>query len=114
MPSVNCKKSLGLKKKEKGQTVFWSPGLDPPPPPLEKNPGSAHAEVYATRHDPKIYPHTKFGILTSNYIQICSRLDLARTEIRGQGHSDLETVGDSSGPKMYLHTKYGTATINNK
>ena len=52
--------------------------------------------------DPKIYPHTKFGIPTSNYIQICSGLDLARTETRGQGHSDLETVGDSPGPKMYL------------
>ena len=25
-------------------------------------------EVYATCHDPKIYPHTKFGIPTSNYI----------------------------------------------
>ena len=69
--------------------------------------------MYATCHDPKIYPHTKFGISTSNYIQICCRLDLARTETRGQGHSDLETVGDWPGPKMYLHTKYGTATINN-
>ena len=45
--------------------------------------------VYATCHDPKIYPHTKFGIPTPNYIQICSGLDL------------------------YLHSKYGTATINN-
>ena len=70
-------------------------------------------EVYATSHDPKIYPHTKFGIPTSNYIQICSGLDLARTETRGQGHSDLEPFGDSPGPRMYLHTKYGTATINN-
>ena len=69
-------------------------------------------EVYATRHDPKIYPDTKFGIPTSNYIQICSGLDLARTDTRDQGHSDLETVGDSPGPKMYLHTKYATATIN--
>ena len=60
--------------------------------------------MYATCHDPKIYPHTKFGFPTSNYI--CSRLDLARTETRGQGHSDLETVGDSPGPKMYLYTKY--------
>ena len=34
-------------------------------------------------------------------------------ETRGQGHSDLEPVGDSQGPKMYLHTTYGTATINN-
>ena len=59
-------------------------------------------EVYAIWDDPKIYPHTKFGIPTSNYIQICSGLDLARTETRGQGHSDLETVGDSPGPKMYL------------
>ena len=56
-------------------------------------------EVYATCHDPKIYPHTKFGIPTSNYIQMCSWLDLARTEVRGQGHSDLETVGDLPGPQ---------------
>ena len=58
------------------------------------------------------YILTNFGIPTSNYIQICSGLDLARTETRGQGHSDLERVGDSPGPKMYLHTKYGIATIN--
>ena len=64
-------------------------------------------EVYATRHDPKIYPHTKFRIPTSNYIQICSELDLARAETRGQGHSDLETFGDSPCSKMYLHTKSG-------
>ena len=70
-------------------------------------------KVYATCHDLKIYPHAKFGIPTTNYIQICSWLDPARTETRGQGHSDLETVGDSPGPKKYLHTKYGTATINN-
>ena len=70
-------------------------------------------EVYGTCHDPKIYPHTKFGIPTSNYIHVCSGLNLARTETRGQGHSDLETVGDSPGPNMYLLTKHGTATINN-
>ena len=70
-------------------------------------------KVYATCHDPKIYPHIKFGIPTSNCIQICSLLDIARTETRGQGHSDLETVGDSPGPKTYLHTKYRTASINN-
>ena len=67
-------------------------------------------EVYATCHDPKIYPHDKFRIPTSNYIQKCSELDLARTETRGQGHSDrLETAGDSPGFKMYkyLYTKYG-------
>ena len=69
--------------------------------------------MYATCHDPKIYPHTKLGIPASNYIQICSGLDLARTDTRGQGHSDLEPVGNSPGPKMYIHTKYGTATINN-
>ena len=64
-------------------------------------------EVYATQHDPKIYPHTKFRLPTSNYIKICSELDLARTETRGQGHSDMETIGDPPGPKTYLHTKYG-------
>ena len=31
----------------------------------------------------------------------------ARTESRGQGHSDLETFGDSPGSKMYIHNKYG-------
>ena len=68
--------------------------------------------MYAACYEHKIYPHTKFGIPTSNYIQICAGLDLARTETRGQGQSDLEPVGDSPGPKMYLHTKYKTATIN--
>ena len=63
-------------------------------------------EEYATQHDPKIYPLTKFRIPTSNYIQICSELDLARTETRGQGHIDMETVGDPPRSKMYLHTKY--------
>ena len=58
--------------------------------------------MYVTRHDPKIYPHTKFRFPTYNYIQICSELDLAKTETRGQGHSDLETVGDSPGSMMYL------------
>ena len=58
-------------------------------------------EVYATRHGPS---HQIWNF-TPNYIQICSGLDLARTETRGQGHSDLETVGASPGPKMYLHTK---------
>ena len=66
-------------------------------------------EVYATCHDPKIYPH----IPTSNYIQICSGLDLAGTETVNPGYSDLETVGGSPEPNMYLHTKYGSATINN-
>ena len=70
-------------------------------------------EGYATCHDPIIYPHTKFGIPSSNYIQICSGLDIARNDTRGQGHSDLETFGNSPGPKIYLHTKYGTDTINN-
>ena len=70
-------------------------------------------EVCATCHYPKIYPQAKFRVPTSNYIQIYSGLDLVRTETRGQGHSDLERVGDSPGPKMYLHTKYRTATINN-
>ena len=69
--------------------------------------------MYVTCHDPKMNPHTKFGIPPSNYIQICSMLDLARTETRGQRHSDLETVGNSPVPKMYLYNKYGTATINN-
>ena len=35
---------------------------------------------------PKMYPHTKFWISTSHYIQILSRLDLSRNVARGQGH----------------------------
>ena len=70
-------------------------------------------EVYATCHDPKNISSHQIWDSSSNYIQICSGLDLARTETRDQGHSDLGPVGDSPGPKMYLHTKYGTATINN-
>ena len=66
-------------------------------------------KVYGTCHD--LTPN--LGFLPKNYIQICCMLDLARTETRGQGHSDLEPVGDSPGPKMYLHTKCGTATIYN-
>ena len=46
-------------------------------------------KVYATCHELKINPHTKFGSPTLNYIQIFSGLDLARTETRGQGHIDL-------------------------
>ena len=46
-------------------------------------------EVYATCHDSKIYPHTKFRIPTSNYKQLCFGLD-------------LEPVVDSPGPNMYL------------
>ena len=61
------------------------------------------------RHNmiPKYILTPKFRIPTSNSIQICSELDIASTETRGQGHSDMETVGDLPGPKMYLHTKYG-------
>ena len=35
-------------------------------------------EVYATRHDPKINPHSKFRIPTSNYTDtyVCSGLTL--------------------------------------
>ena len=70
-------------------------------------------EVYVTCPNPKIYPHTKFGIPTSYYIQICSGLNLVRTETSDKCHSALEPVGDSPEPKVYLQTKYGTATINN-
>ena len=54
---------------------------------------------------PKYILTPKLGFLP----QIIYRyeLNLARTETRGQGHSDLETFGDSPGSKMYLHTKYG-------
>ena len=55
---------------------------------------------------PKYILTPKLGLLPQ-IIQISSELDLARTETRGQGHSDLTTFGDSPGSKMYIHTKYG-------
>ena len=57
-----------------------------------------------TRHDPKIYPHTKFRIPTSNYIQICSELNLARTETRGQGHARIQELS-SGGVQVSLTKK---------
>ena len=48
----------------------------------------------------------EFGIPNSYNIQIC----LSRIEVRGQGHSDPEAVGDTLWPKMYPHTKFWTAT----
>ena len=67
--------------------------------------------MYVTRHDPKIHPHSKFRIPTSNYIQICSALDLARTETRGQGHSDLEQLVTHQGPRC-IYIPNMEATIN--
>ena len=64
--------------------------------------------MYATCHDPK----TKFMIPTSNYIQICSKFDLAITETRGQDDSDLETLSDSPGPQDVYTYQIWNATIN--
>ena len=54
---------------------------------------------YVILRDPKMVLHTKFWITTWNEIQICFQLDLSRTEARGQGHSDAETVVDTLRPK---------------
>ena len=51
----------------------------------------------------KIYPHTICLIPTSSNIQICSGLDLPRTEARDQGHRYPKTVGDTPRPN-YVST----------
>ena len=53
---------------------------------------------YVAPHAPKMYLHTKLGFLPKNEINVCSGLDLSRTEDRGQGHSELETVVDTLWP----------------
>ena len=63
-------------------------------------------EVYATCHDPKIYPHTKFGIPTSNYIQICSGLDLASNET----HVRIQRGDRVSGHPPLPPTEYSQKT----
>ena len=50
---------------------------------------------FAILRDPKMYQHTKFWDSIANDIQICFELDFSRTEARGHGQSDPETVGDN-------------------
>ena len=52
---------------------------------------------------PKCIPPPNLNFFTTNYIQICSGLDLYRTEARSQCRRNPETVGDSRRPKMYPH-----------
>ena len=72
-----------------------------------------HIYVQARPPDKSVYQKIIFFISHPKHMYMGTILDLARTEARGQGHIDLEPVGDSPGPKMYLHTKCGIATINN-
>ena len=55
---------------------------------------------HVTLHDPKMYLYIKFWIPTLNQIQMCSGIDLSRTEGGGHGHIDPETVVDTSRPKV--------------
>ena len=59
--------------------------------------------------DPKRNPQTKVWIPTPNEKQICSGLNLSRTEARGQGHNDLEKVGDTPRSKMNPQIKFWIA-----
>ena len=69
---------------------------------------------YVTLHDPKMYPHTKFGIPTSNNIRDMLQLQCPRIEARGQGHSYLEASVTSHYHKMYPYAYiYGILTSNN-
>ena len=53
---------------------------------------------YATIHNPKMYPYTKFWIPNSHNIQILSGLYLSRTVARGQGRRYLKIVGCTPWP----------------
>ena len=60
--------------------------------------GQGTQKKYATLPNPKMYPHTKFWILTSHNIQILSGLDLFRAVARGQGHRDMKSIGGTPWP----------------
>ena len=50
---------------------------------------------YVTLRDPKVYPHTEFGIPTSNNIGDMLQTRFAKIEARGQGHRDPKIVGNT-------------------
>ena len=54
---------------------------------------------YVTLRDPKVYPHIKFVIPSSNNIRDCSGHDFSRIEARGQGQCDPNIVRDTPGPQ---------------
>ena len=66
---------------------------------LERGPGvkfkitvTKKKKEYATLRDPKVYPHTKHAIPTSNDIGYMFWARFSRIEARGQGHSDSKIV----------------------
>ena len=60
----------------------------------------SNSETKCDNCNPKMYWHSKFGILTSNIIEEIFWTNYSRTEASGQGHSsDPETVYDSLQPK---------------
>ena len=50
---------------------------------------------YGTLCHPKMHPHTKFEIPTTNNIRNMLRTDYSKNLVRGQGHSDLKMVCDT-------------------
>ena len=50
---------------------------------------------YVTLRHPKIHPHTKFGIPTSNNIRNLIRDDYSKNYLKGKGHSDPKMVCDT-------------------
>ena len=50
---------------------------------------------YVTLRNPKVYPHTEFGIPTSNNIGDMLRTRFSRIEATGQGSSDPKIVCDT-------------------
>ena len=69
---------------------------------------------YATLHNLKIYPQTKFGILASNNSRHAPGHYFSRTEARHgsrSSHSDQEIIWDTLLPKMYPHTKFGNLVL---
>ena len=50
--------------------------------------------------NPKMYPHTSFGVPISNNIGDMVRIRLFRTENRDQGHIDPKIICDTPRPKV--------------
>ena len=72
-------------------------------------PSTARSSFFLVHYSLFIIKNGHYSLIIIPHLdpQICSEHGLARTETRGHGHSDLETVGESPGSMMYLHNKYG-------
>ena len=70
---------------------------------------------YATHHNPKMHPHTKIWIPTSNNVEDIYALDTIIQEMRSKVKVTVTQKGyvTLNHPKMYPHTKSGMPFSNN-